>query len=328
MGSPRGSARDEQDEWHDALADSLVDQQKVVPTPVRAARTFANCCCISQDERTLIVTIILFSIIVLSQFVGAYVSRSRALLIDAGSMLIDVATYFINLWGLCAPTRSKRTADIHEVLVSGASLLALWAITLVGVGQAVETLRESGFSELNEPESRGDGEGVDGRIVLFFACLGILFDILALGQFVGSWREAQRARAAIEATPVQERLSLASCCACVCGAALELNMSSALTHVLADTLRSLTTLVESLLILSCGLNSEAIDGLAALCVAMAIIATSLGTTRRWVSMCFRIACSPADDVSDPELESNANGGKGQHARTLAARAPNGNAMQL
>ncbi|KAG8461417.1 hypothetical protein KFE25_010604 [Diacronema lutheri] len=274
---------DGRDEWHDAPEEAW---RKIVPTPLRAARTCATCCCASQDERTLSVTLVLFSLIVISQFVGAYISNSRALLIDAGSMLVDVATYVTNLWAECVPMRSESARATHELFVAGGSLLALWVITLAGVAQAAALLHASGVAQLTEPEPPGSGAGVDGGIVLGFACVGIAFDAIALGQFAASWRAAQRANSAKHLEQrVPERLSLADCLACVCGAALELNMSSALAHVLADLLRSVTTLVESILILRCGLNSAAVDGLAALCVAAAILVTALGPTRRWFGAC-------------------------------------------
>jgi Co/Zn/Cd efflux system component len=68
-------------------------------------------------------------------------------------------------------------------------------------------------------------------------------------------------------------------------------MSSALTHVLADTFRSITTLIESLLILGLGMDSVAVDDLAAIIVAAAIMLTALGTTKRCAETCRRLACT-------------------------------------
>lgn len=299
-------------EWHDAL-----ESEADPPRPTKRERTH------TQNQRALMVTMLLFLLVVISQFIGAAVSRSRALLIDAASMLIDVATYATNLWVECAPTRSAWQAEVQEVAVSGVSLLALWTITSIAAAQAIAALREHGLAGMRAPEEVAGDQSVDGRIVLGFAVLGIVVDAFSLREFNRSWRQAQRAKVETDVVPsdstvgatagapsadgsvaVEEARATtcysadactlrASACTRVWSAlaccALDLNMSSALTHVLADTFRSTTTLVESLLILCLGMNSVAVDGLAAIIVAAVIMLTALGTTKRWADTCWRLA---------------------------------------
>lgn len=308
-------------EWHDAVESGAESDADARPPKTSRIQT--------QNQRALVVTMLLFSLVVLSQFVGAFVSHSRALLIDAASMLVDVATYATNLWVECAPTTSVRQAETREVAVSGISLLALWTITLIGAAQAIAALRGRGLSGMRAPEDGAANHGVDGRIVLGFALLGLAVDVFSLLEFNRSWRQARRAEAEADvvvpsgstagaavgvtsdgAVAVEEARSTcagvdaskhrARACARARGAlgccALELNMSSALTHVLADTFRSTTTLVESLLILCTvdgrRMNSVAVDGLAAVIVAAVIMLTALGTTKRWAETCWRLACAP------------------------------------
>jgi Co/Zn/Cd efflux system component len=323
MASDVSPSRHSHDDWHDApesrrsdngLPASAAPSAAVISTRARRTEAYHRMHRMSKNERTLVVTIALFSLIVVSQFVGAYISNSRALLIDAASMLLDVATYVCNLWAECALARAVRVAEMQELSVTGMSLLVLWTVTLIGMADAIMMLHSVGLSELRTPDAESGGEGVDGRIVLVFALVGILFDAVALSEFVGSCREARRERLGGAESAEDRRATVAvdvhcgpasaekprccararSCCECCECASLELNMSSALAHVLADTLRSLTTLVESLLILRLDLNSEAVDGLAALCVACAIIVTALGTTHRWFGTCWRLTRTPAE----------------------------------
>jgi Co/Zn/Cd efflux system component len=251
----------------------------------------------------------LFLVVVVVQFIGAVVSHSRAMMIDAASMLIDVATYATNLWVECAPPISIRQAEVHEVAVSGVSLLALWTITLIGATQAIATLRERGLSGIRAPEQVAGDQDVDGRIVLGFALLNIAVDVFSLLEFNRSWRQTGKGEGervngtagTVEAARSSQigadaRTRRTSACARVWSAiaccALDLNMSSALTHVLADTFRSITTLIESLLILGLGMDSVAVDDLAAIIVAAAIMLTALGTTKRCAETCRRLACTP------------------------------------
>jgi Co/Zn/Cd efflux system component len=319
--------------------------------PSRRARSVRGRCCggaLSPNERALVVTSCLFSGIVLAQFVGAYLSRSRALLLDSVSMLVDVSTYGANLWTECAPPSSARRAEAREVLVAGLSLFALWTITLIGTVQAIfiihaHRLDVAGASAA--PDANADA--VDGRIVLGFALVGLVVDTISLLEIRSSSQHAERAAAerdgalreltaselapaascdtAAEHTPPARRGARASCARICC--VLELNMSSALAHVLADTFRSSTTLVASLLILGLDWDSALVDGAAAVVVAAVIVLAALGTTRRWALACWRFVAAPSPaplstrdetlgDDADTSCASRADGESAQSSLRL------------
>merc|ERR1711871_634009 len=60
------------------------------------------------------------------------------------------------------------------------------------------------------------------------------------------------------------------------------NMMSALLHVLSDLMRSTTTLVESIIILQFGINGARADGWSALIVCSLIAVGALGGLLEWV----------------------------------------------
>jgi Co/Zn/Cd efflux system component len=248
----------------------------------RASRLARRVLRMTPNERTLTVAIVLFSLITLAQLIGAYYARSNALLIDAASMLVDIASYVTNLWAECSPAQSARRAAQQQVAVSGASLLALWVVTLVGLVQACVSLVGFVPADLSVPD--GAVPRVDARIVLGFAAFGVWFDAISIAEFRRSALSARAAREADrKAAADQGARALAvlgarprGCCG------LQLNMTSALAHVLADTCRSLITLVASALTIGMGLNSGVVDALAAVLIASLVSMTALLTTQRWV----------------------------------------------
>lgn len=312
----------------------------------------------SRNERTLVLTLALFTAITSAQFVGAALAGSLSLLVDAGSMLVDVCTYAANLWAECAQHASRRRAALVELAVSGLSLCALWAIMIAGVAQSAQVLARLGGAG----GQAADGGSVDARVVLGFALVGLLIDGVVLAQFARGHdgrerrsgqsdqpeggpeegaRGAGRRRAGgdagepagadvggpsaggapglLELSPSRVSVLLAEaaaehagtappegtpagladgaaagggiagarpggrrgCARCVCGSGHRLNMSSALSHVLADLFRSATTLAEAALILRGDVDGQLADAVAALLVAAAIALTSWGTTVRW-----------------------------------------------
>lgn len=318
----------------------------------------------SRNERTLVLTLTLFTAITAAQFVGAAVAQSLSLLVDSASMLVDVFTYAANLWAECftSTTRSPRKAALIELAVSGLSLCALWAIMIIGVAQSAVVLAQL---HMLGPTHAGI-DFVNGRIVLAFAIVGLVLDTAVLIQFSRGDAEAAHAQHAqlaseegglaaqaacssgeqsaahagtqsITAGPEREdaerfrdtilhssaasaadagadvRLAateperalngsgsggaepieasargtrVGSRCSawlrgCACSS-YRLNMSSALSHVLADLFRSSTTLVESLLILNAHIDGRLADSVAAILVAGAIALASWSTTTRWL----------------------------------------------
>ena len=90
---------------------------------------------------------------------------------------------------------------------------------------------------------------VNGSIVFIFAVMGLLFDFISMLSFY-YWSR---------------------------GSASEVNMCSALLHVGADTVRSTTTLAESILIVQFQWDGRSTDAWASIIVSGLITLASLGT---------------------------------------------------
>ena len=115
-------------------------------------------------------------------------------------------------------------------------------------------------------------EEVDPQIVLAFAALGILFDLLSLWSYKAWHAPAsieRRGEPSSQANLQQQQIH-------------NINMLSALLHVFSDLARSTTTFVEGLFLLSApGADSVAIDGWSALIVCSLIMIGVLSGVARW-----------------------------------------------
>mmetsp|Transcript_5057 Transcript_5057/g.13105 ORF Transcript_5057/g.13105 Transcript_5057/m.13105 type:complete len:339 (-) Transcript_5057:66-1082(-) len=298
----------------------------------------------SRNERALVLTCVLFTIITAAQMLAAIVANSLALLVDAASMIADVATYCVNLWAECAQTDESapgiRRAKFRELIVAGTSLAALWGLMLFSCGEAVKAL-PGALERVARHNAPADAQ-VNGMIVLTFALLGGTIDAVVLRQFwtAGAGVEAVRAVTTLpdgigsrvtpvvdkaaadvkvgeppadetspapEPTPPVTRLGGGACAigwlATCCRTPHHLNMGSALAHVSADSFRSMTTLILSVVILSTDMDSELADLLATLLIGLAITITSLGTTARWAVAIRRLLCRPGPDEPYKQLGS-------------------------
>lgn len=207
----------------------------------------------SGNVKVLLATFSLFMTITVAQLFGAFLSNSLALLADAVSMGVDSLTYLFNICAECRPSEHN-SREQDRLISSGFSLIVLFGVTMTFVVQAVQRL-------LNPVVT--DGEVIDAHIVFGFALVGLLFDAISFGLYISNRRKAQQDPAS----------------------AKTLNMDSAMLHVLSDSLRSITTLVESLLIWLGHLNAGETDTWSSLIVSTAII---LGSIRTFVKWCFSL----------------------------------------
>lgn len=266
---------------------------------VRGEKAPAVGCC-SPNARTLWVAIVLFGAITICQVVGAAVSRSMALLVDAASMFVDVVSYVGNLWAECKPVASSEARQRRTLLVAGVSLTLLWALLVPSFVGAVAVLaRRAGDDDV-------DDDGVDAGVVLAFAVVGIVVDVVSLASFMGLCRTEDAAARPLVANgglghqfdvlaeefamPLAGRVvhgGRRGCWPCGrCGdrrATCGLNMTSALVHVAADFARSTTTLVAALIILHGNVDSERrVDAVAAIVVTAVIAAAAFQPTATYV----------------------------------------------
>ena len=281
----------------DIKFDDVSSEGRFNPKTVSTART-ERCGGkeVSGNAKSLILMSALFFAITLAQYVASLpqFANSLALRADCLSMFVDGFSYLGNLAAECnSHPQSKRCLEIS---MSGLSLSILLGFTVYFAIEAINDVL------LGEAPGNGnlDSGKVDARYVLAFALVGLLVDLLSLMSFwcwaatsntihgveindggVGRLEESPKGDAASHYTPGKRNI----------------NMISALVHVGSDLLRSLTTLVEAIVILANNqdakgkdtlsssdgaFDSVQADGLAALVVCAIIAAGAILALVTWV----------------------------------------------
>ena len=229
---------------------------------------------LTRNARVLIVYIVLFATITSAQFVVSLpqFANSLALRADCLSMLVDTITYTGNLVAemINGTERTKRAA---ELITSGFSLLVLVILTGILVAEASETIQD--------PEDEGD---VGVYYVLAFALLGLLFDGSGLAAFAfcpedgdgGGDGGSEGGRLHTLEGPEKEAEGSRTI---ICG--MNINMLSAMAHLLSDLFRSTTTLIEAILIISTNVNGALVDGWSAMVICILIFLGAAASFYVW-----------------------------------------------
>jgi len=199
--------------------------------------------CLTNRQRGIVVTMILFATITSAQFGAAIVANSLALMGDCGSMLVDTFSYGANLWAECRESKNK---ERNQLVATFVSIIVLLAITGYVIYDSITILTSEGT----------DDDDVNAYIVFGFALGGLLFDMIGL-LALGEGKKEQSTGAG------------------------DLNLHSAGMHVLADLMRSTTTLVESILIWIGQVDSATTDATAALIVSALILIPCAEMIREW-----------------------------------------------
>ncbi|OLP86080.1 hypothetical protein AK812_SmicGene32864 [Symbiodinium microadriaticum] len=210
---------------------------------------------LTPNIQALMVTAFLFTTITVAQVAAARIANSQALLMDCISMGVDALTYMGNIWVECR----KQDGAPHEgsqVIVCLISLSCLIYFTWDASQESLETI--GGCKGLTAYDKSGDD--VNGKITLAFGAGGVVFDVLSLWAFCRSRRKEGHT----------------------------VNMFTALLHVGADFLRSVSTVAMSLLILVTKFDSTCLDAYTSLGIGASIVAgalfgfVNLGTlVRQW-----------------------------------------------
>ncbi|CAE6930222.1 unnamed protein product [Symbiodinium sp. CCMP2592] len=197
---------------------------------------------LTPNIKALIVTAFLFTTITVAQVAAARIANSQALLMDCISMGVDALTYMGNIWVECR----KRDGAPHEgsqVIVCLISLSCLIYFTWDAAQESLETIAGcKGLTASDKPE-----EDVNGNITLAFGAGGVVFDVLSLWAFCRSRRKEGHT----------------------------VNMFTALLHVGADFLRSVSTVVMSLLILLGKFDSACLDAYTSMVIGASIVAGAI-----------------------------------------------------
>lgn len=196
--------------------------------------------CLTPNIKALILTAFLFSLITVVQVFAAKIAHSQALLMDCISMAVDALTYMGNILVECRK-RSGGDAKGSQLICCAISLGFLLYFTYDASQESWGTVQQC----RGQATPSGDDDDVNGYITLGFALGGVVFDLLSLWAFHRSNKKTGEAR--------------------------HLNMLTALLHVGADFLRSTSTTVMSLLILTGSFDSTCLDAYTSLFIGATII---------------------------------------------------------
>eukprot|EP00927_Polykrikos_kofoidii_P000338 TRINITY_DN10128_c0_g1_i1.p1 TRINITY_DN10128_c0_g1~~TRINITY_DN10128_c0_g1_i1.p1 ORF type:complete len:275 (-),score=44.08 TRINITY_DN10128_c0_g1_i1:20-844(-) len=205
--------------------------------------------CCNANVKVLGTTGFLFMLITTLQSVAAVLAHSEALWTDCISMAVDSMTYFLNM---CV--EFARGTKVHRGLQLTVPLISISVLVYFTIDAAQES-----WDSLNGHGD--DDDDVNPWIVFLFATLGIAFDAISLYLFIENQRVEGRS----------------------------VNMCSAVMHVIADLLRSLTTFVESLMIFA-GYDGGKTDALASLIVSGLIIAAATFALYEWLMSLIHDGC--------------------------------------
>jgi hypothetical protein len=234
---------------------------------------------------------------------------------------------------LYAPTVYYALASFSEVLAPLESGFYCDAVPYaLRAGVAMECGTADGPARLNQTSCmahappwgecrfmvRPDEEEISPLVILAFGLIGLLFDLLLLSRFQ-KWHAGHatqgnggavstRQGTGADSVPTGSHTLAADEPSCGTLDAQgtpgtvdtldtgRVNMCSALAHVLADSLRSVTTVVESVLILTFGTDPSRTDSWATLVISLSIIAGASSALVQWACSCRGYLCR---DLSTP-----------------------------
>lgn len=208
---------------------------------------------LTPNIKALIVSAFLFALITVVQVFAGIAANSQALLMDCISMGVDALTYMGNI----VVELRKRDGSDHkgtQLIACAVSLSCLLYFTYDGMQESWATVRVCQGWDTDE----GDEDDVNGYITLAFALGGVVFDALCLWAFYASNKQNGEAR--------------------------HVNMFTALLHVSADCLRSISTLIMSLLILWGHVDSTCADAYTSMLIGVTIIGGGLVGIYSWLKL--------------------------------------------
>jgi Co/Zn/Cd efflux system component len=209
----------------------------------------------TPNIRALSVSAFLFSLITVAQYFAAIAANSQALKMDCISMAVDAFTYMGNIVVECR----KRDGAKHvtsQLVVVACSLSMLALFTILAMQESWDTVQVC----MGKKEGEGEEDDVNGWITLAFAIGGVGFDIACMVEFYKSNQKTQSVK--------------------------QVNMFSALLHVGADFLRSISTTAMSLLILLAHVDSGCADAYTSIIIGVSILCGAAVGFFKWVKLLF------------------------------------------
>lgn len=202
---------------------------------------------IAAPRTRLLAVLLISAVILIVEVIGAVRSGSLALLADAGHMLTDVAGVALALLAVSLAARKagpERTFGYYRLEILAA---VINAVLLFGV--SIYLLIES-WSRWTSPHE------VDGGIVLIFACIGVVANLVSFAILRG-------------------------------GAKDSLNVRGAYLEVIGDLLGSITVIIAALIIMATGW--ERADALASAVVAVMMLPRTWSLLREAVDVLLEAA---------------------------------------
>ena len=263
-----------------ALMASLDNRRALLDAEAAQPRVICCCChcCSTRDIRALWLTFFMNTFFTICQLSGSLMSHSQALLADTQTMFVDSGTYAINIFAELLKVRGapRRTAAAVDLFAASVSVIALAVVAGLDLWSSIQRLIAGTCDD-----------DIKAPIVFGFTVGNLVIDISMLGSILlrkrGGWkgmlmclcghsgaRRTFLGRAKTYVTDVANT-SRTECGSSTppginaMGAAYaqgeggeeelvvetatgELNVFSALAHVLADTMRTVTEMTMSLII--------------------------------------------------------------------------------
>merc|ERR1712183_1182583 len=127
---------------------------------------------LTNNVKALFVMMVMFAVISLAQYFAAVAANSQSLKADVVSMAMDAVSYFGNILGESSDIPSQRI--VLQLFFSMLSLVLLNYFNTTILIESIEIVRTT------ENLDTDDAEGVEGKIVIAFAGLGLVFDVICL----------------------------------------------------------------------------------------------------------------------------------------------------
>jgi len=234
------------------------------------------CIPLTNNVKALFIMMVMFAAISLAQFFAANAANSQSLKADVVSMAVDALSYFGNILGESSDIPSQRI-----VLQLFFSMLSLFLLNYFNTTILIESID---IVKSTEDVDDDEGEGVEGKIVIAFAGLGLVFDAICLyAYYYYAKIDADIEYQEMVKIAEQEGKTVEEAQANI--SKPEINMLTALMHVSADLFRSTCTFVEGIFLLAGGITTskqEYIDGICGILIGVTIILGSIYALYEWI----------------------------------------------
>jgi Co/Zn/Cd efflux system component len=234
------------------------------------------CVPLTNNVKALFIMMVMFAAISLGQYFAAAAANSQSLKADVVSMAMDAVSYFGNILGESSDIPSQRI--VLQLFFSMVSLVLLNYFNTTILIESIEIVQST------EGDDDEEAEGVEGKIVIAFAGLGLVFDAICLYAYYYyakqdadiEYQEMVK-MAEREGKTVEEAQANIS--------KPEINMLTALMHVSADLFRSTCTFIEGIFLLAGSITPEKqefIDGICGILIGVTIYLGSIYALYEWV----------------------------------------------